>query len=47
MADRVARSSLRAETLYQSVLESAFAGALATATRTINPGYSLSRAYSE
>ena len=47
MADRVARSSQRAKTLYQSVLESAFAGALATATRTINQGDLLSRGYSE
>ena len=47
MADMVTRSSLRAQTLYQSVLKFAFAGALVTAVRPRNPGRPLSRDYSE
>ena len=47
MAEIVARSSLRVETLYRSVLQSAFAGVLVTATRSLNPGDLLSRNYSE
>ena len=47
MADRVTRSSLRAQTLYQSVLRFAFAGALVTAVRPGNAGGPLSRDYAE
>ena len=47
MADMVTRSSLRAQTLYQSVLRFAFAGALVTAVRPGNAGGPLSRDYAE